>query len=704
MADYSRAEPLYVQAMEIRKAALGEQHPNYAGSLNNLALLYYNMADLSRAEPLYVQSMEIFKAALGEQHPEYANSLNNLARLYHEMGDHSRSEPLFTNAINITLRNLEQTASVQTESQQIALSQSLRHQLDGSIICGLEMDPQPSPIMRQITSWKGSVFVRLRGLRLAAEDPAIADTFKALRSNTQRLSALTNTIPAPEKQVAWKEQIAELTQQKDKLDAQLMRDSVAFRSAQQKVSLDDVRQAIPDDGVIVNYLEYGDPKTGRLLMATVIRRDAEPVMVRLGSVADAGDAIRGWRETLGADEAARQAGLRLRKQIWERLLPHLGDASLIFVSTDGMLGQLPFAALPGKAENSYLIEDHAIVMLPVPMLLPRMMQRPTSEPGLKTAVLMGDVDYDSAAPITPTPESKASPQPLLAGASLRGVREGETYPALAATGPEVDAIAKLFRDSDAVADPEIISLRGRGATESVFRDVAEKTRWMHLATHGFFAAADKKNAMAVVEADRDKSGFGMLGQLGDKPRPLVGFSPGRLSGLVFAGANQWSPSKDVATTSLAASNAESLDDGIMTADEIMYMQLENVDLAVLSACETGLGATAGGEGILGLQRAFQVAGARTTVTSLWKVDDAATQALMVEFYRNLLERKLSRLESLRQAQLWLLNHPEGVTGRDLTRGTVRELKPIDPAATNPPVPNRSLPAYWAAFQLSGDPR
>ena len=189
-----------------------------------------------------------------------------------------------------------------------------------------------------------------------------------------------------------------------------------------------------------------------------------------------------------------------------------------------------------------------------------------------------------------------------------------------------------------------------------------------------------------------------------KPRPPVGFSPDRLLGLVFAGANQWSPSKDAATTTLAAANAESLDDGIMTADEIMYMQLENVDLAVLSACETGLGATAGGEGILGLQRAFQVAGARTTVTSLWKVDDAATQALMVEFYRNLLERKLSRLESLRQAQLWLLNHPEGVTGRDLTRGTVRELKPIDPAATNPPVPNRSLPAYWAAFQLSGDPR
>lgn len=434
-------------------------------------------------------------------------------------------------------------------------------------------------------------------------------------------------------------------------------------------------------------------------MATIVRRDSEPVMVRLGSAADATDAIRRWRETLGADDVAREAGLQLRKQLWEPLVPHLGDASLIFISTDGMLGQLPFAALPGKTQKNYLIEDHAIVMLPVPTLLPKLMQRPKSEPGLRMALLMGDVDYDSAAPITPPPGSKTAESLRLASSSLRGVRDNETYNSLPATGAEIDAIAGLFRTSGTAADHEIVQLRGSGATESAFRGLAEDTRWMHLASHGFFAAADKKNALITEKKDGAQPALEPAGLASNRMRSVVGFSPGQLSGLVFAGANRRLPPEDV------ASPIVSLDDGIMTADEIMYLQLENLELAVLSACETGLGETAGGEGVLGLQRALQIAGARTTVTSLWKVDDAATQALMVEFYRNLLDRKMGKLESLRQAQLWLLDNPEAIEGRNLTtRGTVRPINITNETKNAPDKPKRSLPAYWAAFQLSGDPR
>jgi CHAT domain-containing protein len=114
------------------------------------------------------------------------------------------------------------------------------------------------------------------------------------------------------------------------------------------------------------------------------------------------------------------------------------------------------------------------------------------------------------------------------------------------------------------------------------------------------------------------------------------------------------------------------------------MELRGVELVVLSACDTGLGRVAGGEGVLGLQRAFQVAGARTTVTSLWKVSDRETQQLMSRFYENLWDKKLSKVEALRQAQLWMLREGN-VRGLDL------------------PADNRTLPPrYWAAFVLSGD--
>jgi CHAT domain-containing protein/Tfp pilus assembly protein PilF len=101
MGDYARAEPLYQQALAIRKTALGENHPGYALSLNNLALMYESMGDYARAEPLLKQALAIDKIALGENHPGYATDLNNLAGLYKSMGDYARAEPLLKQALAI---------------------------------------------------------------------------------------------------------------------------------------------------------------------------------------------------------------------------------------------------------------------------------------------------------------------------------------------------------------------------------------------------------------------------------------------------------------------------------------------------------------------------------------------------------------------------------------------------------------------------
>jgi CHAT domain-containing protein len=172
----------------------------------------------------------------------------------------------------------------------------------------------------------------------------------------------------------------------------------------------------------------------------------------------------------------------------------------------------------------------------------------------------------------------------------------------------------------------------------------------------------------------------------------VGQLPATLrSGLALAGANRVSHGLDLGLGPAGGTG----DDGIWTALEVGESDLAAADLIVLSACETGLGKSAGGEGLLGLQRALQAASARAVVASLWRVNDDATQALMAEFYRNLWARHRGRLDSLRAAQLALLRGTLPATAAP-DRG-VGALVPNVPAT-----PGRLPPAYWAGFVLSGD--
>jgi CHAT domain-containing protein len=235
-------------------------------------------------------------------------------------------------------------------------------------------------------------------------------------------------------------------------------------------------------------------------------------------------------------------------------------------------------------------------------------------------------------------------------------------------------VNKLFRKR--FPRGRLTKLAGTEATEAAVRRQAVRHRYLHFATHGFFAPPALRSALAAASR-AEKPGDGNLFSVQD----VAGFHPGLLSGLVLAGANR--PVR------------ADRDDGILTALEVAELDLGGVELAVLSACETGLGETAGGEGVLGLQRAFQTAGAHAVVASLWKVPDRATKELMARFYANLWGKKrLSKLEALRRAQLWLLR--EGARDPGLVRALERPGRP--PAAKG----GRTAPYYWAAFVLSGD--
>ena len=120
----------------------------------------------------------------------------------------------------------------------------------------------------------------------------------------------------------------------------------------------------------------------------------------------------------------------------------------------------------------------------------------------------------------------------------------------------------------------------------------------------------------------------------------------------------------------------------VTGEALIDLDLSGLELAVLSACETGLGDVAGGEGVYGLQRAFHYAGTRNVVASLWKVPDAETETLMTQFCRGWLKGE-DKADALREAQLKLIR--ELRTGKDAAR-------------------RRAPPLYWAGFICHGQPK
>jgi CHAT domain-containing protein/Flp pilus assembly protein TadD len=712
MEEYAQAESMCREALLIREKVLGKEHPEYALSLSNLGAIYFAMGDFVQAEPLINEATRVREKVLGQAHPVYADSLNNLAGVYYAMHEDSVAEPLFRAAVEISLKHLELTADVQSQRQQVAMVESLRHQLDSYLSLATRQPTYQEIAYASLLRWKGSVWQRQQRQRLLIDQPSLKPRFAELGSVSSRLSALILNPPSePEKTVPWQRQLAELTESRERLERELSLASAEYRQAASAVTVDQLRGSLPAGALLIDFIEYNhlipaDKEQGtkksveRRLLVHLVRADQAMREIDLGPVQPLNAWVQAWRQDFGQSPTSVAAAQALRQRIWEPLAESLQGVTMVYVSPDGLLGQFPLAALPGKAPGSYLLEEVTIVMLPVPQGLPTIAQSARANGPLPADAerfcLVGGVDYEQVVSGSPTQPSDITAVSDTAVAAVPAVRplqsraiggsEPLQYVALPGTLSEIESIEKLIGQFRPQAKTTI--LRGPLASKAEFSQLAPQQQYLHIATHGFFARESMEHPLAgSMAANR------LLSVMDARATKWVGTHPDLLSGLVFAGANQTVPQSSEANTG----------DSVLTAAEVQSLDLRSVELAVLSACETGLGATAGGEGIIGLQRAFQLSGAKTTITSLWQVDDAATEALMVEFYRNLFERGLSKIEALRQAQIWLLNHPEAIAGRDMTtRGEERKTKPLDPDGPTGRS-GRSLPAFWAAFQLSGDP-
>jgi CHAT domain-containing protein len=333
---------------------------------------------------------------------------------------------------------------------------------------------------------------------------------------------------------------------------------------------------------------------------------------------------------------------------------------------------LPWAALPGVKDGTILLDDYAIAVIPHAVFLLDKLWPSDALPKRRSEVLsVGGVAYDAAPP---------QADQAATGQSAAAIKPGQklVWTGLAGAAAEARGVRGAAHKHGLVCR----TLEKENATTAAVLAALPKARSAHLATHGFFADDSFRSAFQL-----DPKLFAM-GQRGARIG-AVALSPMVMNGLVLAGANR----SDVPGR------------GIITGEALVDLDLSGLELAVLSACESGLGAAAGGEGTFGLQRAFHLAGTRDVIATLWKVPDRPTAALMALFYQNLWDKQMLPVEALRQAQLEIYRHPARITAlADGFRGNFT----VVPGSAEPPLPpvadGKAHPRLWAAFTLSGPGR
>ncbi len=715
--DYDAARPYLERALAINEKALPDD-PVTAANLGNMANVLRDRGEYAEARQYLERAVAIYERTLGPEHLDTTRGLNNLARLLREQGDYAGARSLFERSVAIREKALgpehPDTAMFQyylalscaDEDLDSAALLPARAAMTSSLAHARKVLWSLSEHERLLYVRNGELYLRLF-LSLSAMQPAAsaAETYEfalnwrglVSRSLLESRDHMRSSVPERagtvladlqrvqadlSKQLymsevvdpeAHERAIRGLRERRNELEVELQR--LAGPSVERPVNLAELQGALEPGSAFVDFLAHplyeravldgekvvrkGD-WTQDHLSVWIVRPDRELAHLDLGETAPIEAEVKAWLEELvsrrgvSLGEKDAEKGARLRELLWKPLSVPLDGVRRIFLHPDSFLGTLPFEVIPLE-DGRYLVEELSFVYVQTPSAL---LKKASADGAPSTLLVAGGIDFKNRAGI----ENVATQAtPLLAstprGDELRGSLH-RFWSRLPLTEHEAQTVHDLFET--AFPSGERLVLTAEAATEERLKRELMKHSIVHLATHGFF---NPEGTVSMWDSAREQAdGNEPLG-LEREAQALVGQFPGLLTGLVCAGANEPAP--------------EGRDDGLLTAEEVLWLDLSKVELVVLSACETALGERRAGEGMIGLRRAFGLAGAKTVVSSLWSVKDTSTSELMQLFYENLWLKKQGRAEALRNAQLEIL-------------------------AKNRAGEHDPLPSTWGAFVLSGD--
>jgi CHAT domain-containing protein/tetratricopeptide (TPR) repeat protein len=645
---------------------------NLAITLDNRAAIYFDAGHVDDALKSNQEAVDEFAALLGEKHPTTLQGrLNRVVFLARRnLADAAASAQQL---VKDSRENLELLVHTSEEQRTLEMYESHRDALDMFLRYSLEAGWEPERMWAELLQFKGLVVREQYLRRVALDAPKLRPKAIALQRLTTELARLTFRPPTAGSTNGLQSRLKEKSEERGRAELALYEAArtAGILGSGANVAVADLRKLLPDDAVLIDFHVSGGGRrrvTSRHshVHAFILTKFGTVRIVDFGPYGPIETVIRDWRAAIQfRQQPAGNIRDRLRDNLALPLVRAIGDAKLVLYSPEAAIGQIPFAALPGKQDGEVLLDRAAFVCVPVVQMLPDLLQEPKADQS--RLLLLGDVDYTGDPGARPKDEVSDLPRGVL-GESSFGREEAPPFRKLKGAAEEIDAIGKLYCQVFG-HPPEPPLQKSQATRENLRRRVAGAT-YIHFATHGFASNPAVQSSLAndPVEFSRPE----IAGET------YVRVHPGLMSGIALTGANSpLTPGRD---------------NGIITAAEMAEVDLRSTRLAVLSACETGLGDLAGGEGLIGLERALHTAGARTVVSTLWPVPDQAMRALMTDMYRRHWVDKMPAYRALQESQKALRDHwnPEKV-----------ELSKPEPGK---PPRNRDKaisPYYWAGVIVSG---
>jgi len=657
LGEYEKAEPYYLDVLKA-SSERSTKETGYIRSLANLGKLYDNLGRFEKAEPMYKEALKLTESGSGKNNSLYARNLCYLASNYSERMKYASAVPLFEEAIRIWEMTTGKRNPVYNEIvSDYALA--LWHLGDSTRVISL-LNGLNDILLGQIDSYfpglsdrEKTIFYQERihnhvelfnyiGTQTYKRNPSIAGQMFDLQLSTKALLLNDN---AKWKQrirtsgdkklfamyISWEDKqyaIAKLYMENDSskvkmldnlqaqtntLEKELSKRSELFASLTDKrrYSWKDVQKRLKQDEAAVEMIRlrkygvYGSvTDTSNPALPHYSRYDFTDTIFYVALIVTPSSKYPAVALLKNGNELEKKGLAYYRSCIssytndeksynlfWKPIAKELGgNIRKIYFSPDGVYNSINLNTLFNPKSKKYLLDETNLQLVTTTKDLLNEVKEENSN---KLALLFGFPDYQvNKEKRAEMAEKERSGQRAYYTLNLeRGTYLNE----LPGTKTEVENIAALL--SAKSWQPEV--LEGAQALEETLKDCF-KPRVLHIATHGYFQPD------SLISANKN---------------PLL------QSGLMLAGAG----------ATIAGDKDEKTEDGILTAYEAMNLNLDNTDLVVLSACETGLGEIRNGEGVYGLQRAFKVAGAKSIIMSLWKVSDDPTQELLTAFYKYWLE-------------------------------------------------------------------